>query len=144
MSTKINWDALGIATSVACAIHCAILPVLITTLPFFGINILHNAFFEWGMITLACLIGSFLFAARVQETSSFFNAFVHLPDRIYFFGAETILCFAGVLFSGSCSYSYCNGAFLYYRLCPSKRCSQVLNMSFPFFLIISEQKTKTY
>jgi MerC mercury resistance protein len=59
MSTKINWDALGIATSVACAIHCAILPVLITTLPFFGINILHNAFFEWGMITLACLIGSF-------------------------------------------------------------------------------------
>jgi hypothetical protein len=59
MNTKINWDALGIATSVACAIHCALLPVLISTLPFFGINLLHNAFFEWGMIGLACLIGSF-------------------------------------------------------------------------------------
>ena len=29
MKLKINWDALGITTSVACAIHCAILPLFV-------------------------------------------------------------------------------------------------------------------
>ena len=33
MRLKINWDALGIATSLACAIHCAVLPLLLTSLP---------------------------------------------------------------------------------------------------------------
>ena len=55
---KINWDALGVATSIACAIHCAILPLLITSLPLFGIEIIHNILFEYGMILLAFLIGS--------------------------------------------------------------------------------------
>ena len=45
MATKINWDIMGIATSVACAIHCALLPLLLTSLPLFGINIIHNIVF---------------------------------------------------------------------------------------------------
>jgi phosphatidylglycerophosphate synthase len=57
--TKINWDALGITTSIACAIHCALLPIFISTLPLFGINIIHNLTFEYGMITLAFLIGAY-------------------------------------------------------------------------------------
>ena len=48
MNIKLNWDALGIVTSIACAIHCALLPVLMSTLPVFGINIIDNVFFEWG------------------------------------------------------------------------------------------------
>jgi hypothetical protein len=72
MRTKINWDALGIVTSVACAIHCAILPVIISTLPVFGINILHNTVFEWGMISLAFCIGSFtLFHGYIKHHHSF-------------------------------------------------------------------------
>ncbi len=59
MPAKINWDFLGIATSVACAIHCAVLPVLISALPVFGINIIHNSFFEWGMIVLAFVVGCY-------------------------------------------------------------------------------------
>jgi len=59
MKSKINWDALGIGTSVACAIHCALLPLLLSSLPLFGINIIHNQVFEIGMIVLAFLIGSF-------------------------------------------------------------------------------------
>ncbi|MDE3235806.1 MAG: MerC domain-containing protein [Bacteroidota bacterium] len=55
---KINWDALGIAASVACAIHCAILPLLLTSLPLFGIEIIHNQMFEYGMVVLAFIIGS--------------------------------------------------------------------------------------
>jgi len=56
---KINWDALGITTSLACAIHCALLPLFLTSLPLFGVNIIHNLFFEAGMIFLAFCIGSF-------------------------------------------------------------------------------------
>lgn len=54
---RINYDALGIAASVACAIHCAILPLVLSSLPFFGINIINNTSFEFLMIFLALFIG---------------------------------------------------------------------------------------
>jgi hypothetical protein len=56
---KINWDALGIATSVVCAIHCALLPLILTSLPLFGINIINNLSFELFMIAFAFSIGSY-------------------------------------------------------------------------------------
>ena len=59
MKLKINWDALGITTSVACAIHCALLPLFLTSLPLFGINIVENMTFEYGMIALAFAVGSY-------------------------------------------------------------------------------------
>ena len=58
MLKKINWDALGITTSVLCAIHCALLPLLVVSLPVLGINIVHNVSFEFGMIGLAFVIGT--------------------------------------------------------------------------------------
>lgn len=54
---KINYDALGIATSIACAIHCAVLPLILSSLPLFGINIINNNGFEIGMVMLAFIIG---------------------------------------------------------------------------------------
>lgn len=59
MKLKINWDALGITASVACAIHCAVLPLLMSSLPLFGINIIDNLFFELFMIGVALVIGSY-------------------------------------------------------------------------------------
>jgi hypothetical protein len=59
MDGKFNWDVLGIGASVACAIHCAVLPLLIASLPIFGINIINNIAFEYFMIFLAFAIGSF-------------------------------------------------------------------------------------
>ena len=56
---RINYDALGITTSLACAIHCAILPLLLTSLPVFGVNIIHNYVFEYGMIGLAFAVGMY-------------------------------------------------------------------------------------
>ena len=56
-NSKINWDALGIATSVACAIHCALLPLFLTSLPLFGYNIIENTFFEFAMIGISFAIG---------------------------------------------------------------------------------------
>jgi hypothetical protein len=57
MKIKINWDGLGIVTSIACAIHCIVLPLTITSLPLFGINIINNVAFEWGMILFAFAVG---------------------------------------------------------------------------------------
>jgi uncharacterized membrane protein len=54
---KINWDALGISTSLACAIHCALLPLFVTSLPVFGINIIENIRFEFLMALVALVIG---------------------------------------------------------------------------------------
>ncbi len=53
-----NWDVLGIATSLACAVHCAILPLILTSLPLFGVNIIENVAFEYFMIFLAFVIGA--------------------------------------------------------------------------------------
>ncbi len=59
MRIRLNWDFLGISTSVACAVHCAILPLIARSLPLFGINIIHNNYFEWGMILIAVFIGTY-------------------------------------------------------------------------------------
>lgn len=56
---KINWDALGITASLACAIHCALLPLFLTSLPLFGVEIIDNATFEYIMIGIAALIGMY-------------------------------------------------------------------------------------
>jgi hypothetical protein len=59
MKFHINWDAMGITATLACAIHCALLPLFLSSLPLFGMNIIHNPFFEGAMIFLALMIGSF-------------------------------------------------------------------------------------
>lgn len=59
MNSRINWDALGISASLACAIHCAVLPMVYSSLPLFGVNIIDNVFFEYFMIALAFGIGAF-------------------------------------------------------------------------------------
>lgn len=56
-NSKINWDVLGVAASLACAIHCALLPLLFTSLPIFGINVIENTVFEIIMVFLAFAIG---------------------------------------------------------------------------------------
>jgi hypothetical protein len=58
MRNKINWDALGVTTSLLCAIHCTVLPLAVASLPVFGINIIDNPRFEYGMIGLAFAIGT--------------------------------------------------------------------------------------
>jgi hypothetical protein len=56
---KVNWDVVGAATSLACAIHCALLPLILSSLPLFGINIINNLSFELFMILLAFAIGAY-------------------------------------------------------------------------------------
>lgn len=72
MKFKINWDAFGIATSVACAIHCAVLPLILSSLPLFGINIIENQGFEILMIGLAFVVGVYsLYHGRKKHHHSY-------------------------------------------------------------------------
>lgn len=72
MKFKINWDAFGIATSVACAIHCAVLPLVLSSLPLFGINIIENQGFELLMIGLAFVVGVYsLYHGRKKHHHSY-------------------------------------------------------------------------
>lgn len=51
---------MGIAASVVCAIHCAVLPMTAAIMPaFISHSIMHNNYFEWSMILIAFVIGSY-------------------------------------------------------------------------------------
>jgi hypothetical protein len=50
-------DNVGMTASILCAIHCAIVPVLLTSLPLVGLGFLANPVIEWSMIIFALCIG---------------------------------------------------------------------------------------
>ena len=50
-------DHIGMTASTLCALHCAVVPLMLTFLPLAGLGFLTNPLFEWGMITLALLLG---------------------------------------------------------------------------------------
>ncbi len=123
MPIKINWDAMGIATSVACAIHCALLPLLLTSLPLFGINVIHNRSFEWLMIAIAFVVGTYsLYHGYLKHHRSFYpvllftagfmllimKQFFHLYEYWLLAPAVALIIYA----------HYYN-----YRLCHQSKCS---------------------
>ena len=98
MKFNINWDALGVGASLACAIHCALLPLFLSSLPLFGINIIHNTGFEVGMIVLALGIGSYSLYHGYKKhhhsllpLSLFFAGFIFLVLKQFFVQYETWL-----------------------------------------------------
>ena len=105
MKLRINWDALGIGASMACAIHCALLPLFLSSLPLFGMNIIHNTGFEIGMIALALCIGSYsLYHGYKKHHHSilplllFFTGFSFLVLKQFFVQYETWLLIPAVAF----------------------------------------------
>ncbi|MEM9721589.1 MAG: MerC domain-containing protein [Bacteroidota bacterium] len=55
----INWDWLGFSASLACALHCALLPVLLTLSAFGSLYFLEAPIFEYSFIVLSFGIASF-------------------------------------------------------------------------------------
>lgn len=118
MRFNTNWDALGIAASVACAIHCALLPLFLSSLPLFGINIIHNVFFEVGMILLALCIGSYSLLHGYKKhhhslvpLTIFFGGFTFLVLKQFFIQYENWLLILAVLLIVSAhlfNYRFCN------------------------------------
>lgn len=59
MSFRINWEAIGISASLICAIHCALMPLLLTSLPLFGVNLIENLWIEFSLLGIAFIVGLF-------------------------------------------------------------------------------------
>ena len=117
LMNRINWDTLGITASVACAIHCAVLPLFLSSLPLFGINIINNTIFEGGMILLAFAIGSYALwhgykqhHHRLVPLFIFSFGFIFLVLKEFFIVYESWLLLPAVLMIVSAH-------FLNYRLC---------------------------
>ncbi len=125
---KINWDLMGIITSVACAIHCALLPLLLTSLPLFGINIIDNIYFEWLMITIAFCVGCFALLhgyshhhKRFKPILIFSIGFVFLILKQFFYAHEFYFLAPAVFFI---LYAH----FLNFRFCNFKKTNSAHNM----------------
>lgn len=104
MKSGINWDALGIGASLACAIHCALLPLFLSSLPLFGVNIIENTGFEIFMIALALAIGTYsLYHGyrwhhhSVMPMALFYTGFFFLVLKQFFIHYHTWLLIPAVI-----------------------------------------------
>lgn len=70
MKQKINWDKVGVTTSLVCAVHCMVLPLLLTSLPILGIDLVQNKTVEILMIVLAFIIGIVALAKGRKDYNS--------------------------------------------------------------------------
>jgi len=59
MKLKLDW--IGIGTSALCSVHCVLLPILLSSLPVAGINLLENFWIEAGMVCIAFTVGVIAF-----------------------------------------------------------------------------------
>ena len=50
-------DRLGATASFVCAIHCMIMPLIVTTLPLLGIGFLANDWVEWTLVGISAALG---------------------------------------------------------------------------------------
>ena len=122
MNFKINWDGLGIATSLACAIHCAILPLVLTSLPLFGVNIIHNVVFEWSMIALAFVVGSYsLFHGYIKHHRTFTPVIIFATGFIFLVLKQFVPQFE-YSFLAIAVVFIITAHFYNYRLCHKSKC----------------------
>lgn len=54
---SVNWDALGAGASFICAIHCALLPILLGAVPLLGFQFFENPYIEYTLLVSSFLIG---------------------------------------------------------------------------------------
>lgn len=74
MSSKIKagrLDKLGMVTSIACAVHCAGVPLVITSLPLIGMEFLTNEWIEISMIVLSVVVGTWALTGAYSIHKSF-------------------------------------------------------------------------
>jgi len=59
-------DQLGMTASIICAVHCAALPLAVTSLPLIGLEFLANIWVEICMLLLSAVIGTWSLAATYK------------------------------------------------------------------------------
>lgn len=79
-------DQVGMTASIACAVHCAALPFLITTLPLWGLSFLAHSWVEVSMICLSLLIGTWSLARSYPKHKKM------LPVLVLILGFTLIGC----------------------------------------------------
>jgi hypothetical protein len=122
VSFKLNWDAVGAVASIACAIHCAVFPLLIGAMPF--LNFFDNIFFEWGMISVAAVVGTYALIHGLSKHHkqwrfvAFFAVGIAILITKQFFAKPTEIYFliAGVPLILWAHYGN-------YKLCHASKCS---------------------
>ncbi len=109
--TSINLDRIGITASTLCAIHCALVPVFLTTLPLLGLDFLANGWVEISMILLSIVLGTFSLGMSYRKQHRKLWPFVVLFSGFaliglgHFSGIETIepilIPLGGLMVAGS-------------------------------------------
>jgi hypothetical protein len=54
---KINVDKIGMISSLSCAIHCTIMPLVVTMMPIIGLSLLATEEFEWMLLIGSSVMG---------------------------------------------------------------------------------------
>lgn len=54
---RVDLDRVGMTASLLCAVHCALMPLVVTLLPLLGLSFLANEATEWSLIGLSMLFG---------------------------------------------------------------------------------------
>lgn len=88
-------DGIGITASILCAIHCAVVPFVITLLPLWGIGFLANEWVEMSMIVLALIIGTLSLSISFKRHRSYIPLFLLAAGFMLIITCH--LCFSGSL-----------------------------------------------
>ncbi len=63
-------DTAGAMASFLCALHCAVLPFVVTMLPLVGLGFLASEPVEWGLIAVSALLGTLSLCLGFREHRS--------------------------------------------------------------------------
>ncbi|RYX85235.1 MerC domain-containing protein [bacterium] len=63
-------DRAGATASFLCAIHCALMPFIVTILPLLGLSFLASEPVEWGLLGLSATLGTLSLCAGFREHRS--------------------------------------------------------------------------
>ncbi len=119
MNFRINWEALGVAASVACAIHCAAMPILFTSLPLFASGFFGSIFMEVLLLGLAFGIGFYNLWHGYKKHHHRSNTLILFSAGMFLFLLHQFVKFPAstTLFIGTGTVLVLSAHFLNHRYC---------------------------
>jgi hypothetical protein len=54
---SVNIDKFGMTSSLACAVHCMAMPLIVTFLPYIGLSFIASETFEWILLLVSASLG---------------------------------------------------------------------------------------
>jgi hypothetical protein len=87
----IHLDFIGFSASLACAIHCAVLPFLLALAPLAGLEMLENPWIEYGFILTSLGIASSSLTHGYRKHHKKLHAFVMMGLGFVFIAAGQLI-----------------------------------------------------